>query len=78
MKEIYFEEIGYFTATECEKIKKIMDGRTYMRFEVIYSNCVGNCTIGCKTDYDAPESEIRNFFLHALIGNMAMMVNSKF
>lgn len=74
MKEIYFEEIGYFTSTECEKIKKIMDGRTFMDFEVIYSNCAGNCTIGCKTSYDATETEIRNFFLGALIGNMARMI----
>jgi aldehyde:ferredoxin oxidoreductase len=74
MKEIFFEEIGYFSATECEKIKKIMDGRTFMDFEVIYSNCAGNCTIGCKTSYDATETEIRNFFLGALIGNMARMI----
>lgn len=72
--EIYFEELGYMTGNQCEKIKKVMDGKTYMSFEVIYSNYAGNCTIGCKTNYDASESEIRNFFLGALISNMAMMI----
>ena len=73
-KEIYFDELGYMPATMCEKIKKVMDGRTYMNFEVIYSNYAVNCTLGCKTSYEASESEIRNFFLACLIGSMAMMI----
>lgn len=74
IKEIYFDGLGYMTANQCEKIKKVMDGKTYMNFEVIYSNCAGNCILGCKTSYDASESEIRNFFLAALISSMAMMI----
>ena len=70
--EIWFEELGYMTKTQCENIKKVMNGKTYMNFEVIYSSFAGNCTLGCKTNYEASKSEIKNFFLSALIGNMAM------
>jgi hypothetical protein len=73
-KEVYFEELGYMTTTECEKIKKVMDGKTFMSFEVIYSSFAGNCTLGCKTSCEASESEIKNFFLASLIYNMSMNI----
>ena len=73
-KEFFFEELGYMTTTQCKNIKKVMDGKTYMNFEVIYSNFAGNCTLGCRTNYDASESEIKNFFLASLIANMAMNI----
>lgn len=70
--EIYFEDLGYMTTTQCNNIKKVMNGKTYMNFEVIYSNFAGNCILGCKTNYEASESEIKKFFLSSLIGNMAI------
>ena len=70
--EIYFEELGYMTANQCEVIKTVMEGQTFMSFHVSYSNCCGNCTLICSTEYEATETEIRNFFLSALIGKMAM------
>ena len=72
--EIFFEELGYMSKNQCENIKKVMNGKTYMNFEVIYSNFAGNCILGCKTNYEASESEIKNFFLASLIGNMAMNI----
>jgi hypothetical protein len=70
--EVYFEELGYMSKSTCEKIKGIMDGKTYMDFEVSYSNYAGNCTLICSTTYEASESEIKNFFLSALIQNMVL------
>ena len=60
------------TKSECEKIKSVMEGKTYMSFHVSYSNCAGNYTLICSTTYEASKAEIRNFFLSALIRNMAM------
>ncbi len=72
--EIYFEELGYMTANQCETIKTVMEGQTFMSFHVGYSNCCGNCTLICSTEYEAPDAEIRNLFLSALIGKMAMRI----
>ena len=51
-----------------------MNGQTYMNFEVNWSNYAGNCTLMCSTTYEASETEIRNFFLSALISKMAMII----
>lgn len=32
MKEYVFTELGYFSKQTCEKIKKDMDGKTFMNF----------------------------------------------
>lgn len=74
MKEYVFEELGYFTPSTVEKIKEIMNGKTFMNFKVSYSSYAGNCTLIVKTDYDDTEEHIKNFFLSALIENMAMAI----
>jgi len=68
LKEYPIPEFGYFTKGECEIVKDIMDGASYMDFRVAYSNYAGNCTLIIKTDYDAPEEEIKRFFISCLIG----------
>lgn len=45
MKEYVFTELGYFTPTTCERIKAAMDGRTFMKFKVKYSNCAVTLTL---------------------------------
>ncbi len=70
MKEYVFEELGFFTQNTCERIKKAMDGRTFMNFKVKYSNCAGNCTLIICTDYDDTEEHIKNFFLFAALSEL--------
>lgn len=62
-KEYTFEELGYFTESTMEKIKEIMDGESFMNFEVAWSNCAGNCTLIVKTDYEDTEENIKGMFL---------------
>lgn len=69
-KEYIFTELGYFCESECQKIQQAMNGKTYMDFDVTYSNYAGNCTLIIKTDYEESEKEIKNFFLHCLITNL--------
>ena len=71
MKEYVFTELGYFTPTTCEKIKKAMDGRTFMNFTVKYSNCAGNYTLIICTDNEGTEEQIKNFFLHCVLEVLA-------
>ncbi len=67
MKEYTFDELGYFKVSACEKIKEKMQGKTYMNFDVAYSNFSGNCTLIVKTNYDAEPQEIKNFFLNCAL-----------
>ena len=67
-KEYTFTELGFFSERECEAIKEAMQGKTYMNFNVKWSNSAGNCTLIVCTDYEDTESRIKNFFLHCALG----------
>ena len=71
MKEYWFEELGFFTEPIVKQIKKVMDRRTFMKFEVCYSNMHGNYTLGVKTNDDATEEDIKCFFLNAALTILA-------
>ena len=73
MKEYVFTELGYFCESECKAIKEAMQGKTYMNFDVGYSNQAGNCTLIIATDYNATEQEIKNFFLACALGKLAKL-----
>lgn len=70
MKEYIFEELGYFTKNEIEAIKKVMDGKTYMQFEVTHSNSVANCILIVRTHEDVTEEELKNIFLASALSEM--------
>lgn len=67
MKEYVFTELGFFTKDSCERIKKAMEGRTFMNFKISWSNCAGNCTLIVATDYEDTEEHIKSFFLYAAL-----------
>lgn len=67
MKEVVLTDLGFFTVKDCENIKKIMDGKTYMNFRVAWSNHAGNCTLIVRTDCD---DEIEHFFSFRCIGGI--------
>lgn len=69
-KEVWFDDLGYFTKRDIDNIKKVMDGKTFMKFEVISSNQAGNYSLGVYTDYDATEEEIKNMFLSVALSNL--------
>lgn len=71
MKEYVFTELGFFSPMTCEKIKKAMEGKTFMNFKVDYSYCAGNCTLIVATDYEDTEENIKNFFLHCALEALA-------
>lgn len=70
MKQYVFSELGYFSEREVKAIKEEMDGETYMKFQVKYSNFAGNCTLIVETDYKAEEIEIKNFFIAVALGKI--------
>ena len=70
MKEYVFTELGFFTKDSCERIKKAMDGRTFMNFKISWSNYAGNCTLIICTDYNDTEEHIKQFFLFAALSEL--------
>lgn len=71
MKEYIFTELGYFTEKECENIKNALDGKTYMNFSITWSNCAGNCTLIVRTNYEDTEENIKRFFFHVALSELA-------
>lgn len=71
IREYAFRELGYFTEKSCERIKKVMDGKTFMNFRVGWSNFAGNCTLIISTDYEDTEENIKSFFLHVALAHIA-------
>lgn len=67
MKQYTFTELGYFDERTCKAIKEELDGKTFMNFNVTWSNCAGNCTLIIETDYDDTEAEIKGMFLHCAL-----------
>lgn len=63
MKEIIFEELGYFTLSECQRIKEKAQGKTYMNFDIRWHGIAGNNILIVRTDYNESEAYIKNFFL---------------
>lgn len=78
MKEIreYDFGLGYFTEKECEIFRKHLTG-TYMNFRISWSNFAGNCQLIVVTDYDAPEEEIKRFFMSWAFSKMADIIAEK-
>jgi len=63
--------LGYFTERECRSLKHKLDGKTFMNFEIGWSNYAGNCTLVLKTDYQDSEEHIVNFFLGFVLSELA-------
>lgn len=74
MKEYVFNELGYFTVSQCEKLKEKLDGKTFMNFKIGYSNQAGNCTLIISTDYQETEQEIKAFFLSCVVSSLANLL----
>lgn len=63
MKQYTFEELGYFCESDCKAIKELMQGQSYMNFNVSWCNHAGNCILNVSTDYDDEPQNIKNFFI---------------
>ena len=70
IREYPLTELGYFSAIDCEEIKKKCEG-TYMNIEVHWSNFAGNCTLIICSDYGTDdmtfaetEIAVKTMFFH--------------
>ena len=72
MNEIILSELGYFTEKECQAIKDKCEGKSYLKFQISWSNWTGNCTLIVGTHYEFENTykvkeEFKNFFLHCAL-----------
>lgn len=70
MKQYTFEELDYFCESDCKAIKELMQGRSYMNFDVSWCNNAGNCILNVSTDYDDEPQNIKNFFIACVFSNL--------
>ena len=63
MKSYVFNELGYFTEGTCLKLHEKLEGKTYMRFHITWSNLAGNCVLIVETNYKDTAKHIKQFFL---------------
>jgi len=67
MKEVIMNELGFLSEQDCQRIKNAMDGKSYLQFDVVWSNCTGNCTLIVRVeDENRPDKEVKGLFLGVL------------
>lgn len=68
-----FDNLGYFTENECIAIKDECDGKTYMDFNIAWSNMAGNCTLIVESFVAENQKELESMFLHYLISKLSQL-----
>lgn len=51
---------------QADGIKRILDGKTYMKFRVLVCPVGGEFVVNAETDYQAEDDEIKDFLLSVL------------
>lgn len=68
--EVIFD--GYFTKDICEKLKEKLSGKTYMQFEISYSNYCGNCNLCVSTRRPrTSKRELKEHFIYYALSKLA-------
>ena len=78
MKEYSFSEFGYLSAQDCDALATALNGKSFMNFQVRYSNYAGNCTLIVEADADDyTEAEIRSMFMHVAFTTLAELIRNQ-
>ncbi len=69
MLETYF---GYFTEDQCKRLKEKLQGKTFLHFDIAYSNECGNCTLIVRTNNtNYSLAEMKEMFISYCISELA-------
>lgn len=78
MREYSFPEFGYLSKTDCEALATALNGKSFMNFQVRYSNYAGNCTLIVEADADDySEEEVKSMFLHVAFTTLAELIRKQ-
>jgi len=56
-------DMGFMSKAQGDKLASILNGKTYMNFEVIVAPAGGDCKVDVQSQYDAPADEILGMLL---------------
>lgn len=63
---------GYFTKSAAEKLVEKLSGKTYMNFEISFSNECGNCTLIVETKRPkTSKKELKEMFIFSALSELA-------
>ena len=74
MKNVKITEVmfdGNLPKEYCENLKERFSGKTYMQFEISYSNYAGNCNLIVRTKYKTSKKELKEFFVFCVLCELA-------
>jgi hypothetical protein len=78
MKEYSFSELGYLSVRDCDALATALNGKSFLNFQVRYSNYAGNCTLIVETDADDyTEEEVKSMFLHVAFTTLAELIRKQ-
>jgi hypothetical protein len=78
MREYSFTEFGYLSARDCEAIATALNGKSFMNFQVKYSNWAGNCTLIVEADADNyTEEEVKSMFMYVAMTTLAQLIRER-
>ena len=78
MREYSFSEFGYLSAQDCEALAIALNGKSFMNFNVKYSNYAGNCTLIVEADADDySEEEVKSMFMYVAMTTLAQIVRER-
>jgi hypothetical protein len=60
--EICFDEF-FLDKRTCESIKERLSGKTYLEFQIGYSNCYGNCNLVVWSEKATSKKQLKSMFM---------------
>ena len=59
-------DLGFLEDSAAQKVRKALEGQTYMNFHVNIGICPGGPAVTIQTDYEAPFEEIAGMAMNVL------------
>lgn len=71
---------GYFTENQCKALKEKLEGKTFYKFQISWSNCAGNCTLIVRSGINKSANlvekhtngDLRDMFIHYSLNELVM------
>ena len=68
---------GYFTENQCKAIKEKLEGKTFYKFKISWSNYAGNCSLIIRSDINNghknntyTNENLKDMFIHYILNKL--------
>lgn len=69
-RQIFFEELGYFTAGQIRKIFNKVAPQLYKNVALVYSETEVGYILGLSTNIEGNDNELKNYFFKVVLTNL--------